>query len=210
MPVTAVELADSVVPAHSPARVASNGVNAQPSAQTGKSTARQPQLKHLAASCVQPFVSPAPAGKALQKQQAKSGRLSSTTSRAAMTPAAGLGVGLSSGKQVCTGPAMQTSPAPSEAAAAAEVAITAANTDADGGVSGRESLGGTQGAITGLTHLALQKHNAALPAASAIDPGTSGLTNDSQGLGMQARPCIMAEGLTANCATAHVRRPCVL
>ena len=126
-------------------------------------------FQHLIASCVQPFKSPVVSDCAQPKQQLNSGWKSSSTVRAVPTPA-GLGAGLGSIKQR---PSNCAVPHP---AAAEPDAATAMEDEQHG----RESLGGTQGAITGLTHMALQKHNDAMPAASA------GAAVESQGLGMQA------------------------
>lgn len=92
-----------------------------------------------------------------------------------MATPAGLGAGLGTSKQrLSRGQTLQASLPP---AAAADVDAASAMEDEQ---HGRESLGGTQGAITGLTHMALQKHNDAMPAASA------GASVESHGLGMQA------------------------
>lgn len=132
-------------------------------------------FQHLIASCVQPFKSPVVSDGAQPKQQAKSGLKSSSTVKKLPTPA-GLGSGLGSSKQRPSSRALQAS-LPHAAAAEPDAAIGMEDEQ-----HGRESLGGTQGAITGLTCMALQKHNDAMPAASA------GASVESQGLGMQACP----------------------
>ena len=55
----------------------------------------------------------------------------------------------------------------------------------------RDSLGGTQGAVTGLTHLALQKHEEAIQLAAAATRLSAGLTHseDTQALGLQVLLC---------------------
>lgn len=55
----------------------------------------------------------------------------------------------------------------------------------------RDSLGGTQGAVTGLTHLALRKHEEAMQLAAAATRLSAGLTHseDTQALGLQVLPC---------------------
>lgn len=132
-------------------------------------------FQHLIASCLQPFKSPIVFSSAQPKQQLNSGRKSSSTVRTVATPA-GLGAGLGTSKQrPSRGQALQAS-----LPEAAEADLDAASAMEDE-QHGRESLGGTQGAVTGLTHMALQKHNNAMPAASA------GASAESQGLGMQAR-----------------------
>lgn len=143
--------------------------------ETHTATAAAP-FQHLIASCVQPFKSPVVADGVQPKQQPKSGWKSSSTARTVPTPV-GLGAGLGCSKQKPSSCSLQASlPQP----AAAELDAATAVEDEP---HGRESLGGTQGAITGLTHMALQKHNDAMPAASA------GASVESQGLGMQACSC---------------------
>ena len=165
--------------AHSHATVPSAGIAAQPSGQTSTAAQKRPQFQHPVASCVQQFTSPVVSAGAQQKQQASSGWPRSSTVNPALAPA-GLGAGLSTSKQPQGRHSLQAKlPQPPPAAAGVE----------EVGSHGRESLGGTQGAITGLTHMALQKHNEAVP---SNDVGT-GSANDTQGLGMQVRSGISRE-----------------
>lgn len=152
-----------------------DAIVAPPSSAKGSypTTAAAP-FQHLIASCLQPFKSPVVSSSAQPKHQLNSGRKSSSTVRTVATPA-GLGAGLGTSKQRPS--RGQTLPASLPQASAAELDAATAMEDEQ---HGRESLGGTQGAITGLTHMALQKHNDAIPAASA------GASVESQGLGMQA------------------------
>ncbi|KAL3154240.1 hypothetical protein ABBQ32_013740 [Trebouxia sp. C0010 RCD-2024] len=145
--------------------------------------AKQPPFQHLVTSCVQPFCSPAVSGGAQRDQAPKSGWKNSRTARTVPTPA-GLGAGLTTSKQTPGSPALQSSLPQPPAAAAAPPPPDGTGDEQPG----RESLGGTQGAITGLTHMALQKHNDALAAASAGGPV------ESQGLSMQVAD---AEAATA-------------
>lgn len=141
-------------------------------------------FQHLVTSCVQPFHSPVVSDSAQPKhQQPKAGRKSDSTVRTVPTPA-GLGAGLSTSKHMSSSCGLQAS-LPGPAAAAPDAA-----TGTEDEQHGRESLGGTQGAITGLTHMALQKHNDAIPAASA------GGSAESQGLGMQA--CFLVAAASKN------------
>ena len=156
---------------------------------THTTTAAAP-FQHLIASCVQPFKSPVVSDGAQPKQQPKSGWKSSSTVRTVPTPA-GLGAGLGSSKQRPSSRAVQASlprPAPAGPDAA---------TGVEGEQQGRESLGGTQGAITGLTNMALQKHNDAMPAASA------GACVESQGLGMQAGSLYCFTASSQSCSGTH-------
>lgn len=133
--------------------------------------AKQLPCQHLVTSGVHPFISPAISGAAQRDQAPKSGWKSGRTARTQPTPA-GLGAGLTTSKQTPGSPALHSNlPQPAAAAALPD--------DVGEEQPGRESLGGTQGAITGLTHMALQKHIDAVPAASAGGPV------ESQVLGMQ-------------------------
>lgn len=162
-----------LAPPTAPSEPAGAAVAPLSSAKGTHTTTAAAPFQHLIASCVQPFKSPVVSSGAQPKQQPKSGWKSSCTVRTVPT-LAGLGAGLGSSKQRPGSHALQASlPQP----AAAELDAATATEDEQ---HGRESLGGTQGAITGLTHMALQKHNDALPAASA------GPSVDSRGLGMQA------------------------
>ncbi|KAL3139869.1 hypothetical protein ABBQ38_004164 [Trebouxia sp. C0009 RCD-2024] len=177
----------TAVPLHSTVKGPHAGSAAQLAGQTRG--AKQLPFQHLVASCVQPFCSPAVAGGAQRDQAPKSGWKNSRTARTVPTPA-GLGAGLTTSKQTPGSPALQSSLPQSAAAAAAAAAPPPPPPPDDMGDEqpGRESLGGTQGAITGLTHMALQKHNDALAAASTGGPV------ESQGLGMQVAD---AEAATA-------------
>lgn len=59
----------------------------------------------------------------------------------------------------------------------------------------RESLGGTQGAVTGLTHLALQKHDEAMQLADAANRLSDGVmpSEDTQALGLQVTHPLLAD-----------------
>ena len=160
-------------PPTAPSEPAGAAVASLSSAKGTHTTMAAAPFQHLVASCVQPFKSPVVSDGAQPKQQPKSGWKSSSTVRTLPT-SADLSASLGSSKQRPSSCALQASlPQP---AAAEPDAATAMGEEQHG----RESLGGTQGAITGLTHMALQKHNDAMPAASA------GPSVESQGLGMQA------------------------
>ena len=170
--------AGAAVAAHSPAALPSAGTIAQTSGQTSTAAPKQPQFQHLVASCAQPFTSPVVSAGAQQKQQASSGRWRSSTGRTALAPA-GLGAGLSTGKQLQGVHSLQAKLPQAPAVAAAATAAVE-----EVGSHGRESLGGTQGAITGLTNMALQKLNEEGPPDYA---GVYAGTDDTQGLRMQVR-----------------------
>lgn len=161
------------VASHSVANGVQTGMAADPPGQARG--AKQLLSQHLVSSCLKPLCSPAVSGGGQQDQAPKSGWKGGRASRTLPTPT-GLGAGLSIGKQMPSSFALQASlPQPAEAAPDDATAVGEV-------LHGRESLGGTQGAITGLTHMALQKHTDALPAASAGGPV------ESQGLGMQVGP----------------------
>lgn len=151
-----------------------DAVEAPPTiAKGGHSITDAAPFQHLIASCLKPFKSPIISNTAQPKQQLNSGRKSNSTVRTVATPA-GLGAGLGTSTQRPS--RGQTLQASLPQASAADLDAASAKEDEQ---HGRESLGGTQGAVTGLTHMALQKHNNAMPAASA------GASVESQGLGMQ-------------------------
>ena len=95
----------------------------------------------------------------------------------------GMGMGLDTGKRAST-----ACPTPASAHTASGQVLV--RTD-------RESNGGTQGAVTGLTHMALQKHNQLQAGLSAQPAGPRTDGTDSQGMAQQVSELLLDEQLLA-------------